>query len=264
MVRLLDKCIALYKCNDNLATVDVIDAMDNWPMKADANTQGFSSLSGNPPHLTRCLCIDDEDEEVISSGLLSKYRYFKDEDVGSINAWVYPRDNAPSTIFAVVGDDAGDGGYFIMQMIETFLRILVHNGSSVILDVTSAVGSVPLDTWSMLSFAVDSTGNKLYRNGQELTGLTYNVGTSATRAFLGDVPTETLTTIGSEGILDGESETYQYFLKGRVDALSIYNEKLTQEEFLFLYNNGNGREDLTGYLHKRVERGILRGVGRGC
>jgi len=113
----------------------------------------------------------------------------------------------------------------------------VHSATSGSSNVVSTTVLV-LNTWYHITVKRDSVAKRsdLYINGvfeaqATNTNITIGYGTRAIQPTIGAVR------INNQGTLS----TYGY-LNGQVDALTIWNKKLTEAEILSLYNEGTGAE----------------------
>lgn len=86
-------------------------------------------------------------------------------------------------------------------------------------------------SWQHFVVTVDSTGNKGYLNGSEMTDRDFNFGTASDSYFLNSVTAGLLSIGYGRSATDG---VMRYF-KGAIDEVRIYNRALTAEEVSELY-----------------------------
>ena len=157
----------------------------------------------------------------------------------SISAWV-KIPSAPSTsayIFSNYNfDTVTSYGYVLYLNTNRTMSFFVAGlaGSSTVTSTTT----LALDTWYHVTIKRDSVAKRsdLYINGVleaqvTNTGLTIGYGTRAIQPTIG------ATRNNNQGVL-----TTSNFLNGQVDALTIWNKKVSDSEVTELYNAGTGKQ----------------------
>jgi hypothetical protein len=157
----------------------------------------------------------------------------------SISTWVKIPANPSGYcgIFSNYNYELGSNlGYLIQLSTDRKIAFGVHGtgGSSNVFSTTT----VALNTWYHITVRRDSVAKRseLYINGvfegeAINTNITIGYGTRAIQPTIGAIRTN------DQGVL-----TTDRFLNGSVDALTIWNKKLTDNEITSLYNAGTGTE----------------------
>jgi hypothetical protein len=170
--------------------------------------------------------------------------------VGSISIWFKFDDEADATGYylpvfyigpAVGAVETYDG--VIIEVGHLGIAELAPNNQEVFYTVTTDGTTEPtfcFDSGSNLTAAewqhfvvtVDSSGNKGYLNGSEMTARDFNFGTATDSYFLDSVSAGLLSIGYGRSATDGEM---RYF-KGSIDEIRIYNRALTAAEISELYS----------------------------
>jgi len=176
--------------------------------------------------------FDGVDDYIDLSAHVSEYANLAS---GSISGWFKTNYDGLSTIFSIsdandassefalrAPDNVGDGSFYV----------LVREAGSFILHGETD-NNYNDGAWHHFVYTTDSSGNKVYIDGQE-AAMTYSDGTSAaTQAFFADVTG--LDTMGLGRNVDSTGSEWEY--KGTLDDFQIWNRSLTADQILALYEN---------------------------
>lgn len=182
-----------------LFDVDVATPIGHWTFDTDATDSSGNSYDGT---LTNGAVINtDSGTNQIGGGkvsldgsndyvnISSHIANFQNLTEGTITAWVYSTATNTDVIFEA--SDKGDTNSRLALIRESdgSLEFFVREGGTVLLDVSTAAGTIPQGTWTHVAVSVSATGNALYVNGTQVTGgsLTYTTGSAATNVFFDDV-----------------------------------------------------------------------------
>ena len=162
---------------------------------------------------------------------------FQNLTEGTIAAWVYADTGLPyQTIFEVSDEGDADSRVVIARTDTGNFNFFIRENSSTLVDVETAIDSIPLNTWTHVAVTVDATGHKIYVNGAEVTsGLTYNTGSANSNEFFDDVTNLDFVAWGRDKY-DGSSFREEF--DGLIDDGRVYDRALTASDISELYDLG--------------------------
>jgi len=227
--------LTAYWTADNIATdVHVNNLGGAWVNGANYNTginnNAFDFGSGNQ---TRYVEVPDNDLLSFTNGT---------NDVPfTINMWTYYYTFSSIGNWLINRRDSGSTPDLEFQLIYSSNNstILFSKFSqSVNTNRVETLSSVApsLNTWEMWTLTSDGSkfGEKIYRNGVDVTGTASEIGT-----YVKMNNTNSTTKFGQAGFLSGSQFSKH---RGMIDELSIFNgTELTQLQIQDLYNGGVGK-----------------------
>lgn len=253
MSGLYEKCVLHYKMNDNAATTTVIDSMGNYNGTAQRNT----SLMATTGKIGGALDFDGTTDYInVGDSLQSVF-----QSDFSVSLWVKPTEGQPEEgveegdIFGV--DDAIANGSDIEIWHYTFwhpsygdLGVLATTyksdgkGFGVSTGTTSAFNAGQ-ETWHHIVWNTKQTSPTV------VTGYLYldkvlRGSNSKSGCVMADYVGEKELYIGAHNLTGAIIPFY-----GPIDDVMVFNDALTQEEIIFLYNGGFGTEHLD-YPHNPI------------
>lgn len=154
----------------------------------------------------------------------------------SISAWHYQTPSLVSfaTIFSKIGYNPSSQGYKLNAnagKIRFFLSAFQVGGGYCYVETTNTV--LTANTWYHITFTYDGSkdisGCKIYVNGS-----------SVALSDLGN--TLTGNTSNSYNAIIGSDGGTQYYMRGVLDEVGVWNRELTASEITELYNSGAGKQ----------------------
>ena len=224
--------------------------MGHWTFDADATDSSGNNFDGT---LTNGATIDTADgTDKIGEGKLSvdgvndyvdlssHVSSFQNLTEGTISAWVYPEGSSTGGIFSVADSGDGNSRLTMGRSPTGKLQLWMSEGGSNLLFAESAQVVMPLNTWTHVAFTADSSGNKLYVNGVQITGgdLVYYTGSAGTTSFFDDITQMDFMAWG----LDNLSSSYEF--EGLIDDGRVYDKALTPDQLAALINESEAPTDM--------------------
>ncbi len=151
---------------------------------------------------------------------------------GTISAWVYANSDR-DVIFEMSDSGDADSRLALFRDADGSFDVYIREGSTTLLDVSTAAGAIAANTWTHVAVTVDASGNKLFVNGVQQGGLTYAVGSSTTNRFFDDV---TQLDFGSWGVDKYNGSSFVRYFNGLLDDGRVYNRALSNNDISELYS----------------------------
>ncbi|MCB0116772.1 MAG: choice-of-anchor A family protein, partial [Caldilineaceae bacterium] len=166
--------------------------------------------------------------------LTNRVASFQSLNTGTIAAWVRPSSYQTGVIFEVADRGDSDSRLALIYDADGSVDFYIRDGFSTYLRLNTNAGRLPLNTWTHVAVTVDSTGNKIYVNGVQVTGpdLTYLNGSSSTDRFIDDVTRLDYMAWGAHRF---SSIFFANRFPGFIDDARIYNRALSDAEVTALY-----------------------------
>ncbi len=167
---------------------------------------------------------------------------------GTIAVWVYHDVNSRDVIFEMSDSGDADSRLALFRDSDGSFDFYVREGTTTLVDVRTAAGVIPQNTWTHVAVTVDATGNKLYVNGvQQTTGLTYTVVSATTNVFFDDVAN---LDFASWGVDKYSGSNFVRNFDGFLDDGRVYDRALSASDIteLFDYSDGDITSDLAMHL----------------
>ncbi len=165
------------------------------------------------------LSLDGTDDYV---DLASHVGNFSSLNEGTISAWIKTTSNgAVETIFSIT--DSGDN--------QSYAQLSIKNGALAWDVEQDNVDQVDVTTnavvndgsWHHVAISVSTSGNILYIDGQKITDLNYNAGSSSSANFFNDVSNLDAMAIGR----NIDTSIGVWFFDGLVDEVRVYSRSLS-------------------------------------
>ncbi|WP_442510878.1 VCBS domain-containing protein [Novipirellula sp. SH528] len=150
---------------------------------------------------------------------------------GTISVWVYHDVNDRDVIFETSDSGDSDSRVALFRDSDGSFDFYIREGSTTLLDVHTAAGVIPQNTWTHVAVTVDATGNKLYVNGVQQS-VTYATGSSTTNRFFDDV---TQLDFGSWGVDKYSGSSFTRYFDGFLDDGRVYDRALSSTDISELY-----------------------------
>ena len=173
-----------------------------------------------------------------SSSLTNTSSFFTDVS-GSISLWL------KTSVAGTPNQFLFSQGIATVNSRVVLSTSVVANGDLYFDSTVSGVGQLTFYTsslsladgnWHHIVMTVDSSGNKIYKDGSQVTtGITYQVGTSATQKWFNIFTADRL----NIGNTTYNNFTGGYF-NGSLDEIGVWSRALSAQEVAQLYNSGNG------------------------
>jgi hypothetical protein len=219
----LDKgLVAHYKLEDISGAV--IDEMGTYNGTNNGATIGVTGVDGNAYEFNG---INNYIDTIPQTNMPS---------VISVSMWVYPTKETGAHIWGSVENASwGKDGYVAAYGPDKNVVLDYYSGNVYCGAISTPQNAIQLNTWSFLTFTVDSSNNvKIYVNSIEKGSGSISVSpTSHDRALM----------IGS-GIL---SQNNPYAFKGIIDDVRIYNRPLQETEIQSLFGEHFEQAGLLAY-----------------
>jgi len=282
-VDLTTATISQWKMNDDYIDPNVDDSMDNNEGTlydhpgVTVTTQVFSATSGEPPYLTKCLQMPLEDPNTeggfIDIGTLGSFG--SSMDAFSVSVW--GRFKATGYHLGIIGvTNSGSTTRFTIILnrgvtippikVGAIELYLCDDDSSVLRAAANYDTGITDDSWHHLVININkSEGSvEIYVDNADQS-ITYNTQGTGTNFSNFDVSVA-LGAWNESGTHDDfispvYPDPYEAF-PGYLDDFRIMNRELTEDEIAFLYNEGDGTEEL---LKTGIARPLVGGslaVGR--
>lgn len=179
------------------------------------NGVGFSNDNGGT------FTFDGSDDFISFNSTLT----FTSVNLSSV-AWVRLDDySSPQNASIGFSPDSGSSGFRIYSMSATGLGVWTRTGVGGSVTSISTSNGIPLNEWVQITFVLNGTNGKLYKNGTEILS-----GTFTQPAVLSSAPVWISRYSGGGYHVDGEST-----------ACMLYNRALTAAEVLQNYNAQKSR-----------------------
>ena len=151
---------------------------------------------------------------------------------GTISVWVYA--NADRDVIFELSDSSDvNSRLALFRDADGSFDVFIREGSTTLLDVSTAAGAIAANTWTHVAVTVDASGNKLYVNGVQQGGLTYAVGSATSNQFFDDV---TQLDFASWGVDRYSGSSFTRYFAGLLDDGRVYSRALTSSDVTELYN----------------------------
>ncbi|MCX6271500.1 MAG: T9SS type A sorting domain-containing protein [Bacteroidetes bacterium] len=168
----------------------------------------------------------------------------------SLTCWVYPENT--NITFPDYDGFCGfrnntDADFYLVQHAPTSVEARFRNAAGTAADVV--ITNLQINAWQFFVFTYNGTEIKLYRNGV-LVGTTPATGAilnSTASFYVGDM-------------LYG---AVHYYMKGKVDEVSLWTKALTQEEISLIYNCAINPTAGNLVLYYKFDQGIAGGNNAG-
>ncbi len=147
---------------------------------------------------------------------------------GSISLWVKVETGGDATIGQSIGTNGKMAFYFNANGTVTYVYQTSYSSTKIFYSNQGTSGTE--NTWRHVVYTSDSSGNKLYINGSQVS-ITYINGTSSINYFF-DNTTLYIGASYHNGSLD--------YKLGKFDEIALWSRALTSTEISDLYNEGNG------------------------
>lgn len=235
-------CAAQWRMNDNAANPTVVDKTGNHngTYHGTGGTDDYTNAHSVAGKINTALDFGGMYDYIslgIASGLMPTA-------VISICFWVKP--NNLGDIGHIYGTQKIYGAWVALTSNERVaFYIRTAAGYNAWFPVTDPY-LCPIGEWSFVCCTYDGTTRKIYINGRFI-----GANTDAS----GDLDWGTLTDVRIGATDTGTEEFY-----GSLDNVMIFNKVLTEEEIAWLYNEGNGRENLN-IIARPLVGGSLAGRG---
>ncbi|QDV47196.1 Cadherin domain protein [Stieleria neptunia] len=152
---------------------------------------------------------------------------------GTIAVWVYHDVNDRDVIFEMSDSGDSDSRLALFRDADGSLDFYVREGNTTLVDVHTTPGAIAQNTWTHVAVTVNSGGNKLYINGTEQIGVTYDVGSASTNVFFDDV---SQLDFGSWGVDKYDGSNFTRHFNGFLDDGRVYDRALSSTDIAELYN----------------------------
>jgi hypothetical protein len=227
-------CVAQYKMNDSAVNTIVVDSQGF----SNGTAQRNCSILTSTGKISTSLLFNGTSDYINTN---STFQNFFSSDF-TVSMWVRPTDGQPAIDNPLCGADnfpITNGFYF--EIIPS--------------------GRIQMDYLCNSNDMGTITTGVLFHNGQEtfhhvVVGVRQN-GSSVSATCYFDNVNQNLTTPTNSCIMSTFTNIYNLFLgaiddqggadsffKGLMDDVCFFNKALSADEIAFLYNNGNGTEDL--------------------
>ncbi|MFA6306202.1 MAG: LamG-like jellyroll fold domain-containing protein [Patescibacteria group bacterium] len=115
--------------------------------------------------------------------------------------------------------------------------VICKGNSSFALDCSSGLGlNIPVNQWNNISITYDGASNwGIYKNGSFRGNVSFAVTSDTLYKYFIGAGVDTISIAG---------QTPEYFFKGSIDDVRVYNRTLTADEILQLYNFGARRAEV--------------------
>ncbi len=244
-------CIAQWRMNDNAANSDVINNIDN-------NFKGTYHGTGGADDYTNAHSVPGKIKTALEFDGVQDYISVPDDAIwnlgGKLTIMAWFKTSVSQSLNLLVQHDASHTKYgFYIEDSSNRLRFILRTASGWT-DFKTPVGGGWADgQWHLVIGSFDRTlGSKrakIYYEGAD------GVGQVSDDSYDADI------VVGDEGInIGGESVLVKF--SGCIDNVLIFNKVLSVEEIAWLWNGGNGRENLSGIARPLVG-GSLAGGKKG-
>ena len=158
---------------------------------------------------------------------------FQNLSEGTIAVWVNAAAASRDVIFEMSDSGDADSRLALLRDSDGSFDFYIREGNTTLLDAYTGANEIPLGTWTHIAVTVDSSGNKLYVNGVQQGGLTYDVGSSTTDLFLDDVAD---LDFASWGVDKYDGASFVRYFDGLLDDGRLYDRALSSSDIAELYN----------------------------
>jgi len=141
-------------------------------------------------------------------------------------AWV-KLDSYPSQNSSIgFSPDSGTTGFRIYSISATSLGVWTRYGTGGSVMAIATVNGIPLNEWVQVTFVINGTNGKLYKNGAEILSGTF---------------TQTPAALSSAPVWISRYSGGGYYVDGKSTSCMLYNRALTATEVLQNYNAQKNR-----------------------
>ena len=223
-IDLTSNCLLQLKMNENEDSFQVFDSSGNDNHgTAQRITASMHSDSGNPPNLNGALNLNGTSDKITLSSQISLSGFW------TIGFWGKWTDNSGRPNFTV-GRDGDNNNYFYFQKMATEeLKFRNNSGTEVIWNGLSVLNGWH---WFTLISVNDGTQLQLFIDNNYISTKTINT----------DFDFDLI----SEGGNGGPK------FEGDLDCLNVFDRNLTEDERNFLWNGGDGTENLSSAVRPLV------------
>jgi len=236
-----DNLIALFKCNDPNTSSVIADSSatnNDGQYQADTTPTNADAVSGLFTNSTGAIDFDYADEDVIRVPSHASYNTGTKLS-GAIWAIFDSFDEAGEGLMSKAGAAVDERGWIFNLSVGVTdhwkLRLAVSSNGTDMETCTTVDFVIELSTLYHLAFAYNAGEIYLFVNGVRVS--TVNSGTIPTSLYYN---ADVNLLIGAR--LDNSPPSNN--IDGRLDTAALYNDVLTYEEIVWLYNSGDGREDI--------------------